>query len=163
MNSTLILATAILLTLCTDALANGHVEETTYSVEAVVRWVVAGFGGLIALTGAVLASLNIRDLATVELSSFRQKVTIKKINQGVVIVLAGVAVLIAGLAFLPDKTHTRIMDGKVIELGPTINETCTKSTEYQAWEESKKKLAPGEISPLPPCRPINVFGTRLAD
>jgi hypothetical protein len=129
---------AIVWLLSTDALGNGQVHEVDYSIEATIRWIVVGFGGLIALTGAVLAGLNLKGLATVHVSALKQKASLKNINQGVVIVLAGVAVLIAALAFLPEKSRSRTITGKLITMGdgPLDPEKCEA-----AWTEEFHRIS----------------------
>jgi hypothetical protein len=96
--------------------ANGQVTETVYSTDAVVRILIAAIGGVLAVLGVVLAFKNA--MLTSDVSLSRSSVEFRKISQGVVIALLGVAVLIAGLYLLPDKTSVTDITGKEIIRSP---------------------------------------------
>jgi len=96
--------------------ANGEItthEETTSTVVALVICVI---GGVIAILGIVVAAKGGRASSDLEIK-FGENKTLKlsKLTQGVVIVLVGAAVLIAGLYNLPKTTKQETIKAKTIE------------------------------------------------
>lgn len=110
-------ALTILMTLIVpSAMANGSITTTEYSANSLIRIVIAVIGGIIAVLGVFLAFKNAGALSNVSFS--RARVDMKGVSQGVVITLLGVAVLVAGIYFLPEKTSTTETKGKTIEMDP---------------------------------------------
>jgi hypothetical protein len=114
----LVFALVSLLASPDSANANGELRETNYSVEAGVRWFVIAIGGLIALGGIILTSMNIRTLASVDISLEKKSASMRQVSQGVVIAIVGAAVLVATMYFLPEKSSERTVTGKTIEFAP---------------------------------------------
>ncbi len=107
------LATVMIL-IVPNAMANGSITTTEYSANSLIRIVIAVIGGIIAVLGVFLAFKNAGALSNVSFS--RARVDMKGVSQGVVITLLGVAVLVAGIYFLPEKTSTTETKGKSIEI-----------------------------------------------
>lgn len=96
--------------------ANGEItthEETTSTVVALVICVI---GGIIAILGIIVAARGGRASSNLEIK-FGENKTLKlsKLTQGVVIVLAGAAILFAGLYNLPKHTKQETIKAKTIE------------------------------------------------
>ena len=95
---------------------NGEIttrEETTSTVVALVICVI---GGIIAILGIIVAARGGRASSNLEIK-FGENKTLKlsKLTQGVVIVLIGAAILIAGLYNLPKHTKQETIKAKTIE------------------------------------------------
>ena len=121
-----IILVALIVCVSDLAVANGSVRETEYSTSlteatGIVRIIVAVFGGLIGILGIFVAIRGVAGMADVSGSvSKYAKFSMKRVSQGVVIILIGAAVLISALYFLPEKKTERQLMGKeiTIERGP---------------------------------------------
>jgi len=115
------LAALLLLGSAGPAWSNGEVHETEYSTSlseaaGAVRLLVAGFGGVIAILGIVLAVRGAMGSADVSASVGGGSVEFKRVSQGVVVTIVGAAVLLGAVYLLPDKRTERKVTGKDITI-----------------------------------------------
>ncbi len=96
--------------------ANGEItthEETTSTAVALAICVI---GGIIAILGIIVAARGGRASSNLEIKFGENKtLTLNKLTQGVVIVLIGAGILIAGLYNLPKHTREETIKAKTIE------------------------------------------------
>lgn len=117
---TLLVVLPVFLLVANGVLANGEVTETHYSTSlseatGIVRIIVAVFGGIIGVLGIVVALRGVGGSTDVSMSiSEHQKLSLKRVSQGVVITLIGAAILIGALYLLPEKRTERQIKGKDI-------------------------------------------------
>ncbi len=117
---TLLVVLLFFILVVNGVLANGEVTETQYSTSlseatGIVRIIVAVFGGIIGVLGIVVAFRGVGGTADVSLSiSEHQKLSLKRVSQGVVITLIGSGILIGALYLLPEKRTERQIKGKDI-------------------------------------------------
>ncbi len=101
-----------------SAFANGEIIEVTYSTEVIVRLVIAVLGGLLAIFGVFLTIRAARTTSDVEVALDTKRLTLKRVSQGVVIVLMGSLILVASLYFLPERSAETTITGEEITKEP---------------------------------------------
>jgi len=105
----------------TCAMANGEMKTVNYATSEfnILRIFVAGLGGVIAILGIALAFKNSGVLSNVSVSLDKPSLTMNRVSQGVIIAVAGVAILIAAMYLLPSKVSETTITGKTITTTPT--------------------------------------------
>ena len=118
----LLVVLLIFFSVVNGVLANGEVTETQYSTSlseatGIVRIIVAVSGGIIGVLGILVAFRGVGGTADVSMSvSEHRKLSLKRVSQGVVIMLIGAAILIGALYLLPEKRTERQIKGKEITI-----------------------------------------------
>lgn len=96
----------------TNGVITSH-EETT---SIVVPIVISLIGGIIAILGIFIAAKGGRASSNLEIKfGENKKLTLTRLTQGVVIVIIGAAILIAGLYNLPTTKKEKTVKAKTIE------------------------------------------------
>ena len=107
---------AVIAVAATCAMANGEMKTVNYATSEfnMLRYIVAAFGGVIAVLGIGLAFKNAGVLSNVKVSLDKPSLTMNRVSQGVIIAVAGVAILIAAMYLLPSKVSETTITGKTI-------------------------------------------------
>ena len=109
-------AMAMLIVAATAAFANGEIVTREESTSIVVPLIISALGGAVAILGVLLAARGGRAASGLRITFGKDKtLTLTKLTQGVVIVLIGAAILIAGLYNLPKTKKEETIKAKTIE------------------------------------------------
>ncbi len=107
---------AMLIVAATAAFANGEIVTREESTSIVVPLIISALGGAVAILGVLLAARGGRAASGLRITFGKDKtLTLTKLTQGVVIVLIGAAILIAGLYNLPKTKKEETIKAKTIE------------------------------------------------
>jgi hypothetical protein len=97
-----------------SAIANGEITREIFSTESTLRLLVAGLGGLVAALGVLLTVRAARATSAVEISGGKWSLNLRNVSQGVLVVLAGCAILAASLYYFPEHSSIETIRAKEI-------------------------------------------------
>ena len=118
------LLVALLSPITASAVVETDYSQSPFDAAGIVRIVVALIGGLIAILGFIVVLRGIQGKADIRVAVGKGRgISFKQVNQGVVIIITGVILLVGSIYLLPAKTRevTRTEDVTITPEGTTVH------------------------------------------